>query len=357
MSFGIIETGAVTSLGLDVSTTCAAIRAGISRPSPLKHFSVLDEDSQQLQGLPCHSVPLITEGFSTLPRWENMLNAAINDLIKRIDGRKIHIDWNKTGLILCLPNLDSARFMTAVECAQDEIEDSFFKPLISNLNISVNPKNCKVLSTGPCAPYSALEKLSNTQQLEWQSFIICSVDSYLDTFSIEWLGQNDRINLDGSVGLVPGEAATAILFDYNGQHQQYVVGNILNAAMTQDNWNIYDDIPFVTHNFNRELAKQLRANNLAPFSSKMWINLNGEEWRSRCLGTSFSSIESGTFSDPKMEIIITSVGDINVNHSLLALCCAIHNQERAPSENPNQLIMDIDELGQMGFMIFKGTTI
>src|SRR5262245_50588001 len=70
----------VSALGLDVVTSCAAARAGITRIGPLDDLQVFDEESEELVPLAGHQVPLISAGMFGFARLLQLALGAIADL-------------------------------------------------------------------------------------------------------------------------------------------------------------------------------------------------------------------------------------------------------------------------------------
>ena len=75
--------GMVSSLGLDVVTSCAAARAGISRISEVDNWQFLPTGSDEPEPLTGHSIPLLTNGFEGQARLLRLGSAALEDLLKQ----------------------------------------------------------------------------------------------------------------------------------------------------------------------------------------------------------------------------------------------------------------------------------
>lgn len=74
--------GMVSSLGLDVATSCAAARAGLSRARPWDRYPAMSVEGEDV-GLVCHMVPLITDGFEGAVRMKRLMTLALQDLLTR----------------------------------------------------------------------------------------------------------------------------------------------------------------------------------------------------------------------------------------------------------------------------------
>jgi len=69
--------GVVCSLGFDVRTACAAMRAGIVCPSTVDTFTVGDLDNSG--GATVHAAPFITHGLEGDARLLRLMQAALED--------------------------------------------------------------------------------------------------------------------------------------------------------------------------------------------------------------------------------------------------------------------------------------
>src|SRR5262252_9886938 len=79
-ALAITALGAVTSVGIDAVTTCASIRAGLSRPEALDGAIVLDLEDYQEVPVTGHQVGTLTRGFSNVGRWLQLAPVALRDL-------------------------------------------------------------------------------------------------------------------------------------------------------------------------------------------------------------------------------------------------------------------------------------
>ena len=113
MTHGVITAlGAVTSVGLDAVTTCASIRAGISRPQTLLEHPVLDREAHASVGVTGHPVSLVTRGFTGVGRWLQLAALALEDLCESgaLPGPEAASLWSSTLCTVVAPVLDAERF-------------------------------------------------------------------------------------------------------------------------------------------------------------------------------------------------------------------------------------------------------
>src|SRR5688572_18046106 len=127
----ITALGAVTSVGMDAVTTCASIRAGISRPAPLDGVFVLNLQDYKEVPITGHPAGAIARGFSSIGRWLQLAPMALADLCSSQALPKPTTDpafWDRTRCLVAVPFLDE-RFKPDPNYTTDRIRGAFLKPL------------------------------------------------------------------------------------------------------------------------------------------------------------------------------------------------------------------------------------
>ena len=140
MPLSIAATGLVTSLGHDAATSCAAIRAGLTRAAPLPDCTVLDPDSQMLVPAIGHAVWGLTEGGSPIARWLALARQAFADLCARaaLPGADDAPYWQRTAMLVVGPALDDDRFVFCPPCNPELINDGYLQPLLRALRMPID---------------------------------------------------------------------------------------------------------------------------------------------------------------------------------------------------------------------------
>jgi 3-oxoacyl-[acyl-carrier-protein] synthase-1 len=223
----------VCSLGPDVASACAAMRAGLVRPSTIDTFiaGTLDDHG----GATVHAVPAITHGFEGDGRLLILLQAAF-------EGLRIHTDARghtaRTAFYLSLPHPD--RQHTGFELIADEdlrrqeigrwneLLAARFQPddwgtrakslleraaglagwdgpvLLRAFSMSGNTGVAEMIEA------AARDLMAGTVDRA----IVGGVDSLVDAASLRWLEQRGRLKSPASsVGLPPGEASGFLLLE------------------------------------------------------------------------------------------------------------------------------------------------
>lgn len=223
----------VCSLGLDVAEACAAIRAGLVRPTTIDTFVVgtLDDCS----GVTAHAAPLITHGFEGDARVLRLLHAAFEGLQTPSEA-----PWRtaRTGFYVSLPHPD--RQHTGFELIADEdlrrqeiarwedVQAARLEPVegrqrakslverASALGGWARPVDLRGFSmtgnTGVAELIDAAARDLSAGTVELA--IVGGVDSLIDASSLRWLEQRARLKSSAmSAGLAPGEAAGFLLME------------------------------------------------------------------------------------------------------------------------------------------------
>src|SRR3954469_2360875 len=104
--------GMISSVGHDVVTACAAIRAGMARPAPLVGMGLLDLESGELVPVIGHPIRGATDGFYMVGRWVRLAQEAVEDLLRgaQLPPADARDFWQGCHLILVTPTLQPERF-------------------------------------------------------------------------------------------------------------------------------------------------------------------------------------------------------------------------------------------------------
>jgi 3-oxoacyl-[acyl-carrier-protein] synthase-1 len=104
MEISITGLGMVSSVGWDVGTACASIRAGIARPAELE-FTVLDPDADDEAPVVGHPISGLTEGFVLVGAWLRLALASLDDLAlyASLPGPEDSAFWAKSAVLVVAP--------------------------------------------------------------------------------------------------------------------------------------------------------------------------------------------------------------------------------------------------------------
>ena len=185
--------GLVTSIGLDVLATCAAMRAGISNPSASR--TLFDGDSP----LSMHRVPL-GRPWTGRARHVKLLAPAMRQCLEQ-SGNLLQ----GVPLILCIAEPERAGRCKGLE-----------SHLISELEEELGMRFCTerscLVALGRVGVLVALRRARELlTDASVQEVIVAAVDSLLDTRTLEALLEQQRLlTASNSNGFMPGEGGGAL---------------------------------------------------------------------------------------------------------------------------------------------------
>ncbi|NNF16558.1 MAG: hypothetical protein HKN70_07405 [Gammaproteobacteria bacterium] len=349
----IVGMGAVASVGRNAQDMCASIRAGISRPQPLDYYFSLDPDTKDLVPVSGHAVTALTEGFLLFGAWQRLARAAMDDLYRRANlppANEKHF-WDNTALICVLPVLNEDRFQSEVSNAPSAVKELFFGPLASYCGITVDhPGN--IISYNGHAGYCEAVQRSNTLISSGNAdrVLILGVDSYLDSFCLEWLDTNFRLKSGESpTGLAPGEAAACVLLEARASAENrraLIAGSITSVSLEQD---CGFDAPNQEES-GRGLAAVM--NQTFGATENRYIELltdqNGETWRAIQLSNARLRLSALRQVEVNISMPFASTGEIGAAWGPLATIFAVHNFQRGITSGSMIVATASSESGMVG---------
>lgn len=185
--------GMVTPVGLSTATSCAAMRAGVSRLQELPVINILPE--------PILGAYVPTRTTIGAPRLVRLLTPAVRQTIAALDGRELR----GVPLIVGVSERDRPDWPQG-------LESQLIAAVGRRLRVSFDPRHSRVICEGRTAVLSAL---ADARQLlasgTAKRCIVAGVDSLLHSYCRGWLYRHQRLKLqENPDGLLPGEAAAAL---------------------------------------------------------------------------------------------------------------------------------------------------
>jgi 3-oxoacyl-[acyl-carrier-protein] synthase-1 len=355
MDLLITSLGMICSVGHDAATACASIRAGLSRPKPITHFSTLDPETQE--PVPVNGYPLagFAEGFNIVGFWIRVGLAALEDLVAfgHLPGATDTAFWSRTGLIAATPPVNDARFESNDSITPDFMKEAYLHRLLEVFPYPLSAANLDVVCVGHGGAIRAIERAHAMMAARgMERVIVLAVDSYLDPMTLEWLAASDRLKTaDNPVGLIPGEAGACFLLETraSAQHRQSPV--MASVGMPGQ---AVEPNHFFSGNLSQGEGLETAVRNAVsaaswhrPFEGPILSDCNGEEWRAYELGCARLRLSSeigpaATFTFPCM-----SLGDIGAASGAVALCLAARSLGRGYAGYPGVLVLSSSDYGHM----------
>ncbi|NTX02421.1 hypothetical protein [Myxococcus sp. CA040A] len=232
MPLALTGLGMVSSVGWGSVTSCAAIRAGLTRPRPVHDIYVTDQDPLEPVPLTGHPILELTDGFGPIGRWSQLAEACVADLWEtaRLPPVSDVRFWAQTDWIFVLPRLDPARYLEVQDFGPDLMTSSLRERLGQRLRLELPRQAVHFVHAGHAGTAIALQlaqQLLSARHVE--RFVVLALDSYLDETSLEWLHMHRRLKSpDQHVGLAPGESGACLLVELRQTARQRGVPVLAN---------------------------------------------------------------------------------------------------------------------------------
>jgi 3-oxoacyl-[acyl-carrier-protein] synthase-1 len=190
----------------------AAIRAGSSRPTLLPDLELEDVHDQGVELITGHPAAAIADGFAGVGRRLALVHSAIESLRSRarevgsLAGVRVHVF-----VATAAPSRDV--YFEEPDVVTTRLSASVGRIVREGLGHLIRLTGVDVMSAGGVACAEALRGASRVLASGVaDAVLIVAVDSWLDGPSLEWLAMHHRLKCsDNPVGLIPGEAAVAVM--------------------------------------------------------------------------------------------------------------------------------------------------
>ncbi|MBC6906109.1 hypothetical protein DWB84_11625 [Saccharophagus sp. K07] len=352
----VFNTGLVTSVGLDLAHSAASVRAGLNRFQALEDTSVFDDDWEApITGAP---VSLLTKGYTQQARWLRLAEKAIKDLLSPPGSKeRLIAESSPLMVIWALPN--TSLFRWPDEQVPELLNQFLLAPLSRRIGIPlVTPSNgwiCEGCSGGP----RALRAIARSINAEDLPYVLCiGVDSLLEPLCLQDLAEQDRLKTpEQPTGLIPGEAAAAVLLKASTNGSRLKIYGALHKSLTLDrepeNWRSLS-----AYKIGRELGalilEALSALGERIFVGDIYLDLNGEEWRAVTWSAALVILKGSKKIDLdscEYRIPATSIGDVGAASSLVAIGLTAESVRRRYACANFSLICSVSDQADIGVVL------
>jgi len=354
--------GAICSVGFDVATTCASIRAGISRPATIPGLTDVDPESNEPEPVVGHPAGSAGDGFTGTARWVQLLIPCVRDMCRagELPPWEDQRFWGHTAVFIVTPYLDDGRYHPNPHCTPEGVRSALVLPLNNMLQGRFQPRSIRVVPRGRIGIFELVSQFYRIQRTDgFERALVIAVDSWLDGSSLNYLMTMGRLKTASNpVGLMPGEGAFAILLEPQraAQHRGAAPGPVIRrcslgveplclmAAERSQGFGLAARISAVLHETR---PQQSYPTHIA--------DLNGETWRATEWGSAaVRLLDQGIdVSDRELWLPATSVGDVGAGSSILGMQIAARAFARNYSQGPSILVTASDEHGDVGALLVE----
>lgn len=369
--------GMVSPLGLDVATSCAAARAGLSRAKNLDTFSVYSETEWSDVPVVGHAVPQYADGYEGFGKFFRLGCEAFKDLLS-YEG-VCQIDFSRTAIIINLSSYYYARLYQAHEsdASIDEFSRADLEALVSLLkttliskiisanNIDIPSSNQFIMfgdQSGIATAISDASVLLSSGQCDY--CIVGGIDSYIEKTVLNAATYFNLVKTEGiPVGFQPGEAAAFVLLEKQNSAMEH--GVRIDAIVGGSTYGQES-----CHRLSEEelpLGMALTEciigtmDYLTKEDIKLGLtigNLNGDSFRSNEWGYALLRLGSKfpTFGEQPQWYPALSFGETGAATGFIAICMVIRGFNRDYSPSANALVWLSSDTGATGsFFVRKYT--
>ncbi|WP_224240876.1 hypothetical protein [Hyalangium gracile] len=219
--------GLASSLGPLIPAS-AAFRAGVARPSPAPDFEHFVQGEEEPGTVAIHALPVATFGFSGVGRMIALLTEALADLATREDLAGLEPE---TGLYVALPDPQERGFTTGKDTFHEDPDTAaarvealgarVVRGAFETLRIAWRGAPARFFQGGNAAFALALAAAGEElRSRRIRSALVCAVDSLGSSTTLNLLREQGRLKTqDNPTGLIPGEAAVALLLTAPARRQ------------------------------------------------------------------------------------------------------------------------------------------
>jgi 3-oxoacyl-[acyl-carrier-protein] synthase-1 len=354
MDLAITGIEMVTCVGRDAATTCASIRAGLTRRHALPFRTVLDGDGTA-SPLMAHAIRGFTDGFHLQGRWIRLAERAFDNLVRAgcLAAPTDTSFWANTALFLATPRVERERFGLPAPLTETDVRGQYGAALVQRLGLAGSLGHCYTVCRDHTGAVAALAMgRRKLQQREIKRFVVLAADSYLDTYSLDWLEETGRLKLDDSAaGLTPGEGAAAVVIEplaYAKSCAAVLIGLALSERSAP-----HDDPEKPRH--GQALASVIAAalGDATSWNGDLITDGNGETWRARELGGALSMVSHRlAFSSP-VHLPAISLGETGAASCVLGLCIAARAHQRGYASAAQSLVISSSPHGDVGALLVR----
>lgn len=352
--------GMVTALGYGATGSCAAIRAGLSRPQALDGLVVEDGEggSQPVTGFP---VSGYAEGFFLVGAWLRLAAGSLDDLRHGMEWPSPSdvSFWGRTGLLALTPFIDEARFGWSLGQRPHALVEDFVQPLLTLQHLPVSIERSRPLALGHCGLVAALQQARHLlEERRLERVIIVAADSYADVPSLEWIDGQGRLKQPRMpVGLMPGQAGACLLIE--GEGAARARGAPLGICVQGASFAAGPGERRMPHVLGRELAASILlvlrdARVPLPYQGCLVLDLNGEEWKSAAWAhAQLHLTEHVDFENCRVRVPAESLGETGASSAVVGAGVAI--SELRSSHDESAIVCSLSDHGDSGVILLQRT--
>lgn len=341
-SICILSLGAQTAIGLNATSTAAAVRAGISGFN--EHPFMIN---QQGEPYTLAMVPSIDPYTSYRQRMILMVEQAVKETIAGLEYQRVH---QAIPAIIGLPEVRPGLPQDLAFLIEESVRE------LNNAQISIN--SVHTLLNGHSAGLLALERGRQILSVGNAEFcLVGGLDSYIEPETLEWIEDNDQLHQPANAwGFIPGEAAGFCLICLKNTAKRYnlmVRAELVSIATAIEQNRIKAETICLGQGLTRAVKDVTK---YLPQDSKvnyMICDQNGEAYRADEFGFMLTRL-SDLFEDPSDYLAPADCwGDVGAASGPLFINQTCAAFEKGYAKGQYTLLWTSSEGGERTAAIFK----
>ncbi len=344
--------GMVTSVGHDVKTACASIRAGLKRAVKLDNFYAESKAGygEWEDGL-VTGHPVFEDDYDdTETRLFSLTSMVFEDLYNFSGDDKALIE--NTPLFLVLP-----------ENYRKKIDEEKFKQYVSDISAEYSFKNVQItiFNEGHAGMIIALSKaVESINNSLFERAIIAGIDSLIGFDDLSLFNSHKRLKTElNSDGFIPGEAASAFLIEKTttAKKRKATINAVIDVISTgheddhllSGNYATATGLTNVISAMILAMESEKEENELLP--SAIISDLNGEPYRFEEWSMAQPKVMNKVAGDKEMIFPVKNIGDTGAASSGVSICVAVRTMEKKEGDI---LVLASSDSGERGAVYLKG---
>ena len=355
----VTTTDAISSVGVDIQTTSASIRAGLVRVQPFEGYVTGTADLHFPDYAQVHAAPLVTAGYAGNARLAIMIRHLVGSVVRALDARTREL---RVYLYFSLPQPHRTRLGSRVKSPdpspdalqledridREPLDDEIYADLVEQVrSLGWKPSpTCRLVTTlgspgvAECIATAAADLEREPATL---AVVVCA-DSFISEGDVSWWSATRRLlGPTNPVGSRPGEAAAVVGLMRHETAQR--LGIVPQARVSQV-VKTDDASPFLRAAMSdgKALATVMQSL-LRPNaqSGRAWVvtDHNGEEYRAKELGRALHVLK-GLAPEADVSTVwlpATSIGHVGAAYGGVSIGLIAQAFKRGYAPLPHAMIL------------------